>query len=44
MTFTFLTNDVYFGCAAQLSTKRRMFLFYAPILASDERRKEEKSD
>jgi hypothetical protein len=42
MTFTFLSNDVYFGCAAQLSTKRRMFLFCAPILASNERKNEEK--
>jgi hypothetical protein len=44
MTFTFLRNDVrvYFGCAAQLSTKRRMFLFCAPILGSNERRNEER--
>jgi hypothetical protein len=41
MTFTFLRNDVYFGCAAQLSTKRRMFLFCAPILVCNERRNEE---
>jgi hypothetical protein len=42
MTFTFLRNDVSFGYAAQLSTKKRMFLFCAPILASNERRNEEK--
>jgi hypothetical protein len=42
MTFKFLRNDVYFGCAAQLSTKRRMFLFCPPILASNERRNVEK--
>jgi hypothetical protein len=42
MTFTFHRNDIYFGCAAQLSTKRRMFLFCAPILACSERRNEEK--
>jgi hypothetical protein len=42
MTFTFLRNDVSFGCAAQLSTKRRMFLFCATILASNERRNEKK--
>jgi hypothetical protein len=42
VTFTFLRNDVSFGCAAQLSTKRRMFLFYAPILTSNEHRNEEK--
>jgi hypothetical protein len=42
MTFTFLRNDVYFGYAAQLSTKRRMFLFCTPILATNERRNEEK--
>jgi hypothetical protein len=40
-TFTFLRNDVSFGCAAQLSTKRRMLLFCTPILASNERRNEE---
>jgi hypothetical protein len=42
MTFSFLRNDVSFGCAAQLSTKRRMFLFCAPILASNERINKEK--
>jgi hypothetical protein len=42
MTCTFLRNYVSFGCAAQLSTKRRMFLFCAPILASNEHRNEEK--
>jgi hypothetical protein len=42
MTFTFLRKDVYFGCVAQLSTKRRMFLFCTPILVSNERRNEEK--
>jgi hypothetical protein len=41
MTFTFLTNDVSFGCAAQLYTKRT-FLFCAPILTSNEHRNEEK--
>jgi hypothetical protein len=41
MTFTFLRSDVSFGCGAQLSTKR-MFLFWTPILASNERRNEEK--
>ena len=41
-TLTFLRKDVSLGCAAQLSTKRIICLFCAPICTSKEWRKEQK--
>src|SRR5215510_13871115 len=41
-TVTFLRKDVSLGCAAQLSTKRIICLFCAPICVSKEWRNEQK--
>jgi len=41
-TLTFLRKDVSLGCAAQLSTKRIICLFCAPISVSKEWRNEQK--
>jgi len=41
-TLTFLRKDVSLGYAAQLSTKRIIYLFCAPICASKEWRNEQK--
>jgi len=41
-TLTFLRKDVSLGCAAQLSTKRIICLFCAPICACKEWRNEQK--
>jgi len=41
-TLTFLRKEVSLGCAAQLSTRRIICLFFSPICASKEWRNEQK--